>query len=175
MNHWHVSSHDQQGVSDTALFVCHAVSSTMSRPMTNRQWVTQLAKESYQSCLIPWPTGCEWHTLLYSFARQSHQSCLTFWPTGSVWHCCIPLAGSLMNHVSFSDQQGVSDTAVFHWQAVSWIISHPLTNGEWVILLYLFQYQKPHQSCLIPLPTVGEWHCLISVCPPLHHPMTNRL
>ena len=45
-----VSSHDQQGVSGAALFLCQSVSSIMSHP-TNRMWVT----------------------LLYFFARQSHQ------------------------------------------------------------------------------------------------------
>ena len=35
----HYSSHDQQQVSDTALFLCHAITSH----------------------LIPWPTACEWH------------------------------------------------------------------------------------------------------------------
>ena len=39
----HVGSHDQQFVSDTASFVCHASSSIM---------------------LHPWPTACKWHCLI---------------------------------------------------------------------------------------------------------------
>ena len=38
----HVSSHDQQQVSDTALFPSQAISSLMSHPMTNSMWVTLL-------------------------------------------------------------------------------------------------------------------------------------
>ena len=72
----HVSSHDQQRVS---LCLCQAVSSIMSHPMTNRKWVT----------------------LLYFFARQSHQSCLIPWPTGSELYCFISLCqavSSIMSH-----------------------------------------------------------------------------
>ena len=127
----HVSSHDQQSVSDIALFLCQTVSLIMSHIMTNRKWVTLLyssimahstmtnskwvillhffARQSHKSCLIPWPTGGECHTLLYFFARQSHQPCI------------IP-------------HQGVSD-------------------------IYVFARQS-HQSYLIPWPTVCEWHCL---------------
>ena len=112
----HASSHDQQYVSDTALL-----------------W-------SHQSCLIPWPTECEWHC----FKLQSHQSCLILWPTVCEWHCFI---------------------------AVSSIMSHPLTNREWVTLTALLQ---SHQSCLIPWPTVCEWHCFIAVSSIMSHPMTNR-
>ena len=134
----HVSCHDQQRVSDTALFLCQALSSIMSQHIINRQWVTLLyffAGHYHQSCLIPWPTVCEWHcfislpgtlinhvssmtnrkwvTLLYFFVRHSHQSCLIPWPTGSGWHCIISLPGTLINHVSSHDQQEVSDTALF--------------------------------------------------------------
>ena len=63
----HVSSHDQQEVSDTALFLCQAVSLIMSHPMINRLSVTQLyffARQSYQSCFIPWQIACEWHNFI---------------------------------------------------------------------------------------------------------------
>ena len=78
----HVSSHDQQPVSDTALFLCQAVSSIMFHSMTNSLWVT----------------------LLYFLARQSHQSCFIPWPTVCEWHCFISLPGSLINHFSPHDQ-----------------------------------------------------------------------
>ena len=115
----HVSSYDQQEVSDTALFPCQKVSSVMSHPMTNSLWVTLLyffARQSHQSCLIPWPTGCEWHcyislsgSLINHVSQgvsdtalfQSHQlACLIPWPTASECHCFISLPGSLINHVS---------------------------------------------------------------------------
>ena len=128
----HVSSYDQQEVSDIALFPCQGVSSVMSHHMTNSLWVT----------------------LLYFFARQSHQSCLIPWPTGCEWHCYILLSGSLINHVS----QGVSDTALFLCKSVSSIMSHPMTNSQWVSLLYFFARQS-HQSCLIG----SEWYCFISL------------
>ena len=148
----HISSHDQQQVSDTglllclipclipwiasewcsALFLCQAVSSAMSHHMTNRWWVMLLyffARQSHQSCLIPWPTASEWlWYYLISFARQSHQSCLIPWTTASEWHCFISLLGSLINHFSSHDQQFVSDTALFPCQAVSSIMPHPMTK-----------------------------------------------
>ena len=136
----HVSSHGQQFVSDTALFVCQAVSSIMFHPMTNRQWVT----------------------LLYVFARQSHQSCFIPWPTVCEWHCFISLPGALINHASSHDQQDVSDTGVFVCQAVSSIMFHPMTNRQWVILLYLFA-RCSHQSCFLPWPIVCEWQCIVSM------------
>ena len=61
---YHISSHDHQSVSDIGLFFCQVASSIMSHPMMNREWVTLLyffPKQSHQSCLIPWPTACEWH------------------------------------------------------------------------------------------------------------------
>ena len=167
-----VSCHDQQKVSDTALFLCQAVSSIMSHPVINREWVMALlyffARQSHQSCVLQWPTECEWHcfnslpgslikwimyppmansmcvTLLCFFARQSHQSCLILWPTESEWHSYISLLGSLINHASSYDQQEVSVTPTFLCQAISSIVSHPMTNRQWVTLLYFFARQ-PHQ------------------------------
>ena len=65
-----VSCHNQQSVNYTSLFLC----------------------QSHQSCLIPWPSGCE-------------------------WHCCMCLS-SLISHVSSHDKQFVSDTAFFVCHAV---------------------------------------------------------
>ena len=177
----HVSSMTNSGwVTIITLFLSQAVSSIMFHPTTNRKCVTLLyffPRWSHQSCFIPWPTGSEWHsfislfhpmtnrewvTLLYFFARQSHQSCFLPWPTVCEWHCFISLPGSLINHVSSHDQQPVSDTTLFLCQAVSSIMFHPMTNREWVTLLYFFARQS-HQSCFIPWPTVCEWHCFISL------------
>ena len=183
----HVSSHDQQNVSDTALFACQAVSSIMFHPMPNRMWVTLLsffARQSHESCFIPWPTGSEWHcfislpgslinhvsshdqqevsdTTLF-LCQAVHQSCFIPWPTASEWHYFIYLPGSLINHALSHDQQAVSGTALFLCQAISAIIFHPMTNSEWVILLYFFARQS-HQWCFIPWPTGSEWHCFISL------------
>ena len=116
-SHQSCLSHDQQDVSDTALFLCQAVSSIL--------------------CLIPWPTGCK-------------------------WHCLISLPDSLINHcVSSHDQQKlVSDTALFLCQKVASIMSCPMTNSMWVVLLHFFA----RQSCLVPCqPSGSEWHCFISL------------
>ena len=175
----HVSSHDQQAVSDTTLYLCQVVSSIMSHPMTNRQWVTLLyffARQSHQWCPISWPTVSEWHFFIsllgnlinhvslhdqqavsdtaLLFARwQSHQLCLIPWPTGSEWHCFISLLGSLTTTPH--------PMANREWVTLPFIImSHSMTNREWVTLLYFFQ---SHKSCLIPWPTGSEWHCFISL------------
>ena len=121
----HYWSHDQQGVSDNHLFICQAVSSIVSHcPMTNSQWVI----------------------LLCFFTRQSHKSYLGIpLPTDSEWHCFISLPGtSLINYVSFHDQQAVSGTALFLCQAVSSIMSHPMTNRQWVTLLYFWFTRQSH-------------------------------
>ena len=142
-----VSSHDKQQVSDAALFLCQAISSCLvpwptvggwqhssftgghiiSHPTTNRKWVVQvISMPGNMFCLM---TNSGWVTVLYVFAaRQSHQSCLIPWSTGSEWYCFISLPGSLLNHVSSHDQQPVSNTASFLCQAVSLIMSHPMTN-----------------------------------------------
>ena len=55
----HVSSHDQQQVSDIALCVCQAASSH-----DQLQQVSDIARQSHQSCLIPWPTASELHCFI---------------------------------------------------------------------------------------------------------------
>ena len=156
----HISSHDQQAVSDTSVsFLCLAVSSIVSHPMTNREWVTLVyhffARQSHKSYLIPWPTVCEWHCCIS--LQQSHP-----WPTGSKWHWFISLSG-LINHVSSHDQQLVSRTGLFLCQEISFIMSHPtgMTNSWWVTSVY-FSGRQSHQLCLIPWPIGSEWHWSIS-------------
>ena len=132
----HISSHDQQYVSDTALSPCQADSS-ISLPMINREWVTTLFLcQTVSSIMSHSMTNSLWVALLYFLARQSNQSCLILWPTGSEWHCFISLPGSLISHVSSHDQQFVSDTSLFLCKAVSSIMSHPMTNRMWVTLLH---------------------------------------
>ena len=157
-----------------ALFLCHQsylipwatacehqqlpVSSIMSHPMTNRMWV-KLLYFLYQtvSSIMSHPmTNSQWVTLLYFFAMQSHQSHLIPWPTASEWHCFISLPVSLINHTSSHDQQAVSGTALCLCQAPS-VMSHPITNRQWVTLLTFFA-RLSHQSCLILWPTASEWH-----------------
>ena len=142
------SSHDQQPVSETD---SHAVSSYLilwptgckwqfyfncpsvsSHPMTNSMWVKLNIYfcHAVSSHLIPLPIGCEW---------LGH------------WHLFLPWS----HHISFHDQQHVSDGVIYfcyavlsylipwptacewHWQlflAFSLTISHPMTNSVWVTL-----------------------------------------
>ena len=93
------------------LFLCQPVSSIISHPMANREWVTATSLINWHVSSQHDQLSM-WVTLLYSFAtRQSHQSCLIPWSTGCEWHCFI---SSLINCVSSHDQQGVSGTALFH-------------------------------------------------------------
>ena len=73
----HVSSHNQQYVSDTALFICQTVSLIVFHPMTNRMWVTLLISlpGSLTSIMFHPMTSSMWVTLLYFFSRKSHWSC----------------------------------------------------------------------------------------------------
>ena len=131
----HVSSYGQQGVSDT--FLWQAVSSIMFHPMTNREWVTLVyffTRQAYQSHLILWLTGCEWHWFI---SLPGHQSCFILWPTGSEWHLFTSLPGCLINDVSSYDWQNVGDTVLFLCQVLS-SISLPTINREWVTLVYFF-------------------------------------
>ena len=77
------SSHDQQGVSDTALW------------------------QSHQSCLIPWPTACEWYCLIAVSSLMSHPI------TNSLWVTLLDSDARQSHQCSFCDQQGaVSDTVL---------------------------------------------------------------
>ena len=137
--------------------------------------------------------------LFQAFSSIVSQFSILAWPTAcESWHCCISLLGSLINHVSFHNQQYVSGTAsVFlcqavssimscpitnrKWvtvlnyfcQAVSSITSHPITNSMWVTLLYFFARQSC-QPCLIPQLTGSEWHCFISLQGSLIHHVSSH-
>ena len=147
--------------------------------MTNSMWVTLLYFFARHCSLINHVSSHDQQNVsdtAYLFARQSHQSCFIPWPTGCEWHCFSSLPGNLINHGSSHDQQEVSGTALFLCQAVSSIMFHLMTNRKWVALLYFFA-RWSHQSCLIQWPTGSEWtglflcHAVSSI---MFHPMTNR-
>ena len=115
----HVSSHDQQEVSNTALL------------------------QSHQSFLIPWPTVCEWHCFLINHVLSHDQqpvsdaackcSLITHAISShdhSLWVTLLDC--SLITHVSYHDEQPVSDTAWFWCQAISsMLITWPTGSSEW--------------------------------------------
>ena len=175
--------------------------------MTNRQWVTLhyfFARQFYQSYLPCQPTASEWHCIIslpgnlinhishdqqrvsntacFFIRWQSHQSCPIPWPTVCEWHSCfISFPGSVINHGSSHDQleQDVSDTLSFLCQAVSLIMSHPMTNSMWVTLLY-FLCQAVSLLIIFHPMTNSEWaalhyffarHSHQLPC----HPMTNSM
>ena len=132
----HVSSHAQQGVSDTALFLCQAdYESCLSHPMTNSMWVTLIylfVRQFYQSCLIlSWATGSEWHCFI---PFQAFPSIISHPMTNRKWVTLLYLPGSLIH-----DKQGVSDTALLYFFAHHLTIPWPQmvsltkfsTNCKW--------------------------------------------
>ena len=175
----HFSSVDQQGVSDTAAFLCQAtISSIISHPMTNRKWVAHFISlpgnptnrshwhpmtnrwwvtlfclcQAVSSIMShPWPTAGKWYC--FTSLPGSLITCLFPWSTESEWLCFISFLGNPTNHVSFHDQQYVST------------------------LVHFFDRQCL-QPYFIPWPTwTGcEWHYLLcqTVSSIMSHPMTNR-
>ena len=124
MQSHHISPHDQQDVSDTDIYLWHAVSSH----------------------LTPWPTACEWHWHL-CYAMQSHHISPHDQQhvSDSDIYLCHPVS---LSH----DQQYVSDSEIYlchavsshltpwptgcewHWHLFmpcSLITSHPMTNSVW--------------------------------------------
>lgn len=132
------------------IFFFHLAVSSCHMP--NSMWVTGAAFLLIHGCpcLIPWPTGGEWHILPCSIMSHpwSHyqQSVSDFFWQGSlivshpitnsmwvtVWHCIYFFRKSHL--VSSDDQQGVSDTAFFafirqcHHCHVSSCLIYPITN-----------------------------------------------
>ena len=115
---------DWQQVSDTALCLCQAVSSIISYLLTNSKWVGLFLCQVVWSIMSHPMTNSEWVTPVFLCQAEPDQLCLIPCSTGSGWHCFISLPGSLINCVSSYDQQRVSDTAFFPYQAVSSITSH---------------------------------------------------
>ena len=125
--------------------------------MTNRQWVTLFL---FQAIISHCTTDREWVTMLYCSARQSHQSFLIPWSTGSEWHCIISLPGisSIMSH-PMTNRKWVTLLYFFAYTASLIISWHLMTKSMWVIILYCFSRWQSHQlCCVIPWPTVCEWH-----------------
>ena len=156
--------HDQQVVSDTALFLCQAFSAIMSHPMTKSKWVMQLcffARQSHQPCLIPLPIECEWHCLISLAVSSNH---VLFHHKQYVSDIALFLcwADSLIDHALSHNQQYVSNTALFFCWAVSSIMSHLMINSM-LVTVFLFFARQSDQSCLIPWPTECEWHCFVSL------------
>ena len=137
----HISSHDQQQVSDTDIYFCHSVSSH----------------------LIPWPTASEWHWHLFlSF------SLITSHPmTNSLWVTLTFISAIQSHHISSHDQQEVSDTDIYFCHSISshlipwptvceWhqhlflpfslIISHPMMNSLWVTPTFISAMLSHHTS-----------------------------
>ena len=98
----HVSSHDQQQVSDTGPFA------SLSGSLINHV-------SSHNSL---------WVTLVYFFA--THQSWFIPCPIASEWPCFI---SSLINHVSSHDQQFVSNIALCLCQVASSAMSLQMVCG----------------------------------------------
>ena len=81
----------------TPLFLCQAASSIMSHHMTNlnSKSVMMLHCQAVSSIMSHSMTNSMWVALPYFFARQSHYSCLITWPTVCEWYS-IYLPGSLI-------------------------------------------------------------------------------
>lgn len=128
-----------------------ASSLIMSLPMTNSMWVIFFFHLAVSSCHMPnsmWVTGT-------AFLLIHGCPCLIPWPTGGEWHI---LPCSIMSHPWSHNQQSVSDffwqgsLIVSHpitnsmwvtvWHCIfffrqSHTLSHLMTNRGWVILHFL--------------------------------------
>ena len=106
-------------------------------------------------------TNSMWVTLLYCSARQSHQSCDQQRVSGTALLICQAVS-LIMSH-PITNRKWVTDLLYFITrQSNQSFLTHPMTNREWVPLLYFFAKQS-HQPCLIPWATVCEWHSFISL------------
>ena len=158
------------------LFLCQAASSIMPHSMTNSKWVILLhffARQSHKSCLIPWPTGGECHTLLCFFSRQSHQPCIIPWPSGSEWHLCLCQAvSSIISHIPWPT------VCEWHCLFLCHIISH-MTDREWVTLHCFFarqsqiNYISSHDQQQVSDTILLLCQAVLSVT--MSHHMTNRM
>ena len=184
----HVSSHDQQGVSDTALFLFQEVSSIMFHPMTDSLWVTLLSFLVTVSTIIfhtitnrEWVTlfcffarqshylmtNSLWVALLHSFLRKSYQWCLIPWPTGCEWHCFISLPGSLTSimYCSMTNRLWVLCSFLPH-DLLPLILCSTVSQCYAIFANYFFSYHTQfvsenafcfHQKIWIPWwPTASE-------------------
>ena len=144
----HISSYDQQKVSDIAHFVkCSIITSDF--PMTNRmQWATSLhiLWKAVLSHLLLWPTACEWHC---TFCKsQSHH----LFSCGQQRVCGIIkfMKGSLITSFTINRQ---CVTLYTLWKAVSSPLFIWPTECEWHHILW-----KSVSSPLFLWPTGSVWH-----------------
>ena len=178
----HVSSHNQQHVSNTSFSrQSHYVSShDQQQGVSATQAVSLLFCQVVSSCLFPWPTGCEWHCIFVLLITSHHM------PTGCFnqeceW-LCIQVV-SFSRTVPCHDQQMVSDTAVFILPG-HLTMSHAMTNRGQVTCIFLFpgrliislvvtnsmwvtfSFFLCQQSLIMSYlwPSVGEWHCICFFC-----------
>ena len=165
----HVWSHDQQNVSDTALLLCKAVSSIISHPMTNREWVTLFYFFARQSHQLSHPmTNSEWVSLLYFFATHAVSSIMSHPMTNSQW----------VTLLYFFAMQPLMTNSM--WVTISLpgsLINHVWSHGQQYVSNFFFARQS-YQSWHIPWPTVCEGHNFTSFPYNLiNHasPMTNRM
>ena len=114
------SSHDQQGVSNTAIF-----SSASSLMWSHPQIVSDTSPFSLRQCHHISLYDSWWVTVLFLSARIL--SCLILWSTASEWWCFLLLS----RHIT----------------------SHPMTNRWWVKVPLLCQTV----SLCHPMATVSEW------------------
>ena len=146
----HVSSHDEQYVSDTAYYFARPPHQSLCLSH-GQQGVSDTALFHYQAALsIMFDQQPVSDAAL--FLCQAASSIM--FPTGSECHCFISLPGSIINHVSSLDQQEVSVTALFLCQAVSSIMFHPMTNSLWVTLLYFIS--KPAQKLMLSYELISD-------------------
>ena len=147
----HISSHDQQGVSGTPTFFLPGNVITFHL-MTNSKWVTPpFLFQVISSHFIPWPTACEWYSLLCS-ARQSHHNHLM---TNSLWETLPSFFCQEISSHFIPWWQEVSDTPTF-FLPCNLITFHLMTNSKWVTLHPFFC--QALSSHFIPWPTACEWH-----------------
>ena len=180
-----ISSHDQQTVSDAALFFAQCILSH-----TNSKWALiipllsdwQSTRPTGCQCechcpffllgsLIPWPTACEQQSSLIFLGNLT-----TFHPmTNRMWvklPFYLPCSGITSHH-----DQYVSDGAFFlSWTPCIWShvqqqvsnypfflpYSHHMANSLWVTLPFLM---LSYPASWIIWPIVCEWLTLSSVLP----------
>ena len=176
-----VSSHDQQGVSDTAFCLPGSLINHVSSH-DNRWWVALLY--FFVSSIMFHPiTNREWVRLALFVCQAVSSICLIPWPTGGEWPCFISLPDSLNNYISSYNQQMVSATALLEllpitsssWhdqQIVSFLLSHfiashSVTNSRLVTchlcqsLLFIWQ-TACELACMSATQLIWWFHASLS-------------
>ena len=151
------SSHsNQQEVSHTDLFICYGNLIPWS---IGSQYLCFISLQGLSPIMFHTMINRKWVTLFYFFTKYSHQYCVSLipWPIGSQWLYFISLPGSLC---LIWPTQEVCDIALFHCQGISSIISHAMTNSEWVILLCFISLNQTISSIMSHAVTNRQWVAL---------------